>query len=135
MHHPATVLIIDDDYLVCRQLEQVLNEDGFIAFSVTCVDDALRLLNSIRPDVLVVDHFMLEMEGAELVSHLRASPIPWIQRMRVIGLSGGGAPVGRRLLDAGADAFVQKPLHDKRIARVVREVMASTSPGPLARGA
>ncbi len=124
---PATILIIDDDFLVCRLLEQVLQDQGFVAFSATSVDEALRLLGSIRPDVLVVDHYMLEMDGADLVSQLRASPVPWIQRLRLIGLSAGGPSVGSRLLAAGADAFVEKPLHGRKIAKVVREVIAAAA--------
>jgi CheY-like chemotaxis protein len=70
----AFVLVVDDDESTCDALQRLLSRMGYAA---TCVRDgraALDAVESARPDVIVLDWMMPEMDGLEVLRRLRQSP-------------------------------------------------------------
>ena len=70
----AFVLVIDDDESTCDALQRLLSRMGY---STACVRDgraALDAVESVRPDVIVLDWMMPEMDGLEVLRRLRESP-------------------------------------------------------------
>ncbi|WP_224364348.1 chemotaxis protein CheW [Hyalangium versicolor] len=85
--------------------------------------EALERLSTLRPAALLLDLSMPEMDGAEVIAQLQASP-EWAS-LPVILISSehvrGAALVGR-----GAVAFLPKPLRAEELVRTVDQVIAST---------
>ena len=70
----AFVLVVDDDESTCDALQRLLSRMGY---STACVRDgraALDAVESVRPDVIVLDWMMPEMDGLEVLRRLRESP-------------------------------------------------------------
>jgi CheY-like chemotaxis protein len=69
----GTALLVDDEDLVRMSTADMLNDLGFEVMEAGSAEDALRLLQTGRkPDLLVTDHLMPGMSGAELAQNARA---------------------------------------------------------------
>jgi two-component system, cell cycle sensor histidine kinase and response regulator CckA len=70
----ATVLVVDDEPLMCSMLTQVLQQEGFSVLTAACGTQALALFRSHRHeiDLLISDIVMPEMDGPSLAAKLRA---------------------------------------------------------------
>lgn len=69
---------------------------------------AWTLLASKRYDLVIVDHFLPEEDGASFIAKLRATPK--LRDTSVVAMSVGGSEVRRATLAAGADIFLHKPI-------------------------
>jgi DNA-binding response OmpR family regulator len=105
----VTVLVVDDmaanRSVLCRQLE--LNKYGVI--SVDSGEAALELLTRTRPDIVLLDYMMPNMNGIEVLRRMRADPatvdLPVIM---VTARAENEATI--EALEAGADDYVTKPI-------------------------
>jgi DNA-binding response OmpR family regulator len=105
----VTVLVVDDmaanRSVLCRQLE--LNR--YHAISVDSGEAALELLTRTRPDIVLLDYMMPNMNGIEVLRRLRADPatvdLPVIM---VTARAENEATI--EALEAGADDYVTKPI-------------------------
>src|SRR5512133_3184885 len=88
MQTPVRILVVDDAEPVRQILVQTLRALGFEPLQADSGPAALRLALAVQPAVAIVDQWMPEMTGAELILRLHASPDPRVRAMTVIGLSG-----------------------------------------------
>ena len=68
---PKTALVVDDSMLIRHSICRFLEERSFIVESATNGVEALEVLNSFVPDIIITDLSMPRMGGAELVSRIR----------------------------------------------------------------
>ncbi len=71
-----SALIVDDDPLVCDLLVQFLSLRGYRALGVKDGHDALRMVEEVSPDVIVLDLIMPGMSGIEVLRALREREYP-----------------------------------------------------------
>ncbi len=120
------VLLIEDDRNILRGLEINLGIEGFEVRTAENGARGLKLALEWRPDLVVLDVMMPEMDGYEVCRRLRASGA----RVPVIFLSAKGAEMDKVMgLDLGADDFVTKPfsLHEL-LARIKAQIRRGRSP-------
>ena len=119
MQTPVRILVVDDAEPVRKILVQTLRALGFDPVQADSGPAALRLALAAPPAVAIVDQWMPEMTGAELILRLRASTDARVRAMAVIGLS--GRPGSERdLLAAGALTFLPKPFHIAQLVAALR---------------
>ncbi|MBN1937288.1 MAG: response regulator, partial [Anaerolineae bacterium] len=68
----STVLIVDDDEKLLKMLRRTLLYEGLDVMTSVNGCEALEQIRAHRPDVIVLDWMMPEMDGIEVVRHLRA---------------------------------------------------------------
>lgn len=101
----ARVLVVDDSEDQLETLQMVLSDADFEVITASNGAEGLRLVEELRPDVILVDMMMPETDGLEFLSRLAAHPSP----PPVIANS--GFPDFRaEALRRGARAFLLKPL-------------------------
>ena len=66
-----TVLVIDDDEISLLIVQNALEMEGYNVITTTDSLEAAELLNQHKPDVIVLDIFMPEKDGFELIKELR----------------------------------------------------------------
>jgi CheY-like chemotaxis protein len=66
-----TVLIVDDDEEIRALADYALQQMGFRTMTASAPDEALRLLSTIRPDVVLTDALMPKMDGRELCRRIK----------------------------------------------------------------
>jgi CheY-like chemotaxis protein len=68
-----SALVVDDSMLVRHSVCRYLEARGFSVETATNGVDALRLLERLRPDLIITDVMMPRMDGAELIRRIRSS--------------------------------------------------------------
>ncbi|HEX4814002.1 MAG TPA: response regulator transcription factor [Nonomuraea sp.] len=130
----ADILLIEDDVAIRTALSRGLRELGHAVSSSPTALDGLRLAVRDRPDLIVLDLGLPDLDGAELLRMLRAvSQVPVI-----VATARDGDAEMVPVLDAGADDYVVKPYSatqlDARVRAVLRRAGGS-APEPMAVGA
>jgi signal transduction histidine kinase len=116
---PRRVVIVEDNADIRDALAEVLGGLGLTVFRAQDGEEALRLVESERPDVCVVDVGLPGMNGYDLVRRLRSDgqPVP-----RLIALTGYGTEEDRRRArDAGFDHHLTKPADLDQLVALIRE--------------
>lgn len=98
-------LVVDDSMLIRHTVCRFLEQRGFAVESATNGKEALDILRTVLPDVIITDLMMPKMDGKELISALRA--MPHTSAIPVVMLAGKG-PSGDD--DTGADFIIFKDI-------------------------
>ncbi|HEY3663633.1 MAG TPA: fused response regulator/phosphatase [Chthoniobacterales bacterium] len=106
------ILVIDDDRASRRMLTHALGSAGYTCLESSSGVEALEMLHADVPALLLLDFRMPELNGAQVLSRLRADDNPAIAQLPAIMLTGDGGEESEVLcLEAGANDFVTKPIN------------------------
>ncbi len=125
----ATVLVVDDEPQIVRALRINLSARGYKVITAHDGTAALKAVAETKPDVVVLDLGLPDLDGTEVIAGLRG----WT-KVPIIVLSARGDSADKvQALDAGADDYVTKPFGmDELLARLraaVRRSATSTVDG------
>jgi CheY-like chemotaxis protein len=130
------VLLVEDDADLLMLLTAAFAREGFQTYSAKNGRIGIELLRSLKPDLMVTDIVMPEMEGiAAILEARRSSPAT-----KVIAISGGGH-YGRSqnflvwAHELGADEVLAKPFRMSSLITAARVVLDRRPPEPPAREA
>ncbi len=115
------ILVVDDDPSMVRLISQVLSSKGYEVLESNNGQDALRLLYSQKPDLVLLDVVMPAMDGWQTCSRIRdiSAAIPIIM---LTGRRKTEEDVARGL-DYGADDYLIKPVGNKELAARVQAML------------
>jgi len=118
------VCLLDDDLSVLKGLGRLFASADLHAESFSDPEEFLSYVRIHRPAVVLIDVHMPQMSGLEVQSRLgKISP-----STRVIIFTGKDDPLVRSTaLNAGASAFLTKPLDDEELLTTVRLALASAT--------
>ncbi|MGD9880355.1 response regulator [Reyranella sp.] len=111
----ATILIVEDEPPIRRLLRSILTAHEHRALEAATGGEALSALRHHRPDLILLDLGLPDIDGQALIGRIRAiSPVP------IVVLSSRGDEAAKvAALDAGADDYVTKPFGaDELMARL-----------------
>lgn len=80
------ILIVDDDDLTARLLSSRLKEAGYEIITAQTGEGALQKMTSARPDAVIMDIMLPDMQGSDVVGHFQDQPDS--HDIKVIFLSG-----------------------------------------------
>lgn len=118
------VLVVDDHAMNLELVEALLEPEGYRVRTAASAGEALGLIaGGYRPDLILMDIQMPGMDGLELTRRLRSDLS--LGRPTIIALT-AYAMVGdeQRMLDAGCDAYIAKPIDTRSFARRLRDALA-----------
>ncbi len=126
-----SVLVVDDEPMVREVVTTYLTRDGLDVTEASDGASALRAFEKSRPDLIVLDVMLPEIDGYSLLSEFRSrSNVP------VIMLTARGEETDRVLgLELGADDYVVKPFSPRELAARVRTVLKRSDGAGLHPGA
>lgn len=125
------VLVVDDEAPIVRLLRATLEADGFSVVTADRGAAALNLINTERPDLVVLDVMMPEMDGFETLRRIRSqSQIP---KVPVIMLTARTGDIDKlQGFQSGADDYVTKPFNpDELLARITAVLRRSGGDSPV----
>ena len=116
------VLMVDDDDFVRRQMRTALEQRGWTVTEATDGRDALARMNVARPDAIVLDLMMPEMDGFEFLDTMRTKA-EWRDIPVVVVTARDLTDADRRRLNGGVERIIQKTDRDEMLFEV-RSVLA-----------
>lgn len=108
-----TIAIIDDDIYIGDMLEELLRREGYATLRAYSGTEALYLLESRRPDLILLDLMLPGLSGEEVLPHIKGIPVLVISAK---------ADVANKvnLLLGGACDYITKPFDvEELLARIV----------------
>jgi len=116
------ILIVDDEVDNRELLQIVLNWQGFVTRSADSGGQAMQSALAEPPDLIIVDLMMPGMDGCQFIAALKQSPVT--QCIPVIMLSAmSDSTTRKRVLSAGAAAYLTKPIDRTELCEQVRTVL------------
>src|SRR5687768_17180301 len=113
------LLLVDGDARSLRVLEVSLRKAGFLITTAVNGRDALDKARMSRPDLILSDTDMPEMDGFALCRELKADPS--LARVPFVFLTGETAIESKiRGLELGVDEYLTKPIYIKEILTRIR---------------
>jgi two-component system, OmpR family, KDP operon response regulator KdpE len=120
------VLVVDDDRQMLRAVTNALRARGYLVLSAGDGEAALEMVAAERPDLVLLDLGLPNLDGHEVISRLRSwSDVPVI----ILSVSDGQEQKAAAL-DAGADDYVTKPFGTKELLARMGAVLRRAAPAP-----
>ncbi len=125
------IVCIDDTPTIRQTVELMLDTHGYEVTSIASPVKALSLLFSLKPDLILCDIAMPDIEGHQLCAMLRQAPD--FQSVPIIMLTGKNSFVDRVKANmAGATDYLTKPFNDGELLALVEKYVGRGNPKRLA---
>ena len=120
----AIILVVERDPHI-RELESYfLNEAGFAVDFAADGIAALERARQLKPDIIITEVLVPKLDGLALCRAVKNDP----QLRHIVMLVFSILAVQSRASEAGADAFLMKPLAEKRLVDTVRQLLLLRRP-------
>ena len=117
------VLVADDEQRITKLVSMALTDEGFRVITASGGEEALAKAEEVRPDIVLLDIVMPDLDGIEVMRQLRER-----RSVPVILLTAKGSATDKaKGLDLGADDYIAKPFHLDELAARVRAVLRRAS--------
>ena len=132
----ARILVVEDEPDVCAALHSFLGRRGYEVSTTASGAEALKLIGVIRPDLVLLDVTLYEMNGLDALKELRRSDV----RTRVIVITGQALEEEKagEVLSLGVVAVLHKPVSLACLEALVVEALGREGapvPAVISRGA
>jgi len=122
-----SVLIVDDDPKLLKMLQRTLTYEGLTVFTATNGLEALPLVHSQQPDMIIVDWMMPKMDGLSFIQRLRDDE----NKILVLMLTARDAIENRvEGLESGADDYLVKPFAPAELVARVHAMLRRVEAKP-----
>ena len=119
----ATLLLVDDNEATLLALAGLLEAQGYQVHTARSGPDAIAQTQAHPPHAILLDIQMPGMDGLEVMRRLRANPDQ--PQVPIIALTALAMPGDRdRCLQAGANAYLSKPVRLKELVRTIQDLPA-----------
>ena len=114
----ATILYVEDNPDNRMLVRRILMSQDYALLEAKNAFEALNVLQTERPDLILMDINMPDMDGYTLTSKIKA--MPGFERIPILALTANVMRGDKeKTLEAGCDGYIQKPLD---IDHLIREV-------------
>jgi two-component system, cell cycle response regulator DivK len=121
----ASVLITDDDPDTREMYAIYLTHCGLEVHTAVSGGDAIRSIARDRPDIVLMDFRLPDMDGGEAIRRVRGEPAS--ERLPIIALTGLTTTADRaRALSLGCDGFLAKPCSPEDVFNEVTKVLVKS---------
>ena len=109
MPHNATILYVEDNVDNRTLVRRVLTAEGYSIIEAVNANQALEILESTKPNLILMDINMPDIDGYTLTAQIKETP--GFERIPIIALTANVMRGDReRSLEAGCDGYIQKPI-------------------------
>ncbi|MGH7206390.1 MAG: sigma-54-dependent transcriptional regulator [Nitrospiraceae bacterium] len=115
-----SILIVDDEVPILNSLSKILEDEGYEVTVAKSGAEALKLMTTEPPDLLLLDIWMPEMDGLETLRRAREQA----PRLPVMMMSGHGSiETAVKAIKLGAYDYIEKPLSLEHVTLRVRHAL------------
>lgn len=124
---PKKILIVDDEPNIVVPLQFLMEQNGYRVISAASGEQALELIATFRPDLILLDIMLPDLDGYEVCQNVRENPDQRGTKILFISAMGREMDIVKGM-SLAADGYITKPF---AIADVVAQVNELLKGGPL----
>ena len=125
IHTEAAILLVEDNQINQMVTNDYLTSKGYKVVTANNGHEALEHAAAHKPDLIIMDIQMPEMDGLEAIRRLRATPK--FAAVPIIALTALAMPGDReRCLEAGADEYLAKPVSPGNLVELMEQLLAQS---------
>jgi len=113
-----SILVVDDNVDILNIISLLLNEDNYILLNASSVAEAIEIIQTLEVDLLIVDYYLADKTGIELIEIVRSEK----QNVPIIMIS-VGEENKIKSLSVGANVFLLKPFHGEELKIIVSNII------------
>jgi two-component system KDP operon response regulator KdpE len=117
METKKQVLVVDDEERILHFVRVNLSLAGYDVTTTTSGEEALKLLESKKPDIMLLDILMSPMSGFDVLSQLRT-----FSQLPVIVFTGRHDIYSKALLE-GANDYIAKPFKPEELTKKIKNLL------------
>src|SRR5579871_919743 len=122
------ILVVDDDKQIVRLVQSYLNQSGMTVYAAYDGDEAMRVLRSERPDLLVLDLMLPKRDGWEITRSIRADER--LASTPILMLTARIEDTDKIMgLELGADDYLTKPFNPLEVVARVKAILRRVTGG------
>ncbi len=120
------VLLIEDEPNIIEAIRFLLTRDGWSVATHSDGTDAVEVIRSANPDLVILDLMLPGKSGMDILRDLRN--LPETQRLPVLMLTARGQSRDREMAErSGVSRFMTKPFSNAEVRTAVRDLLAQAS--------
>ncbi|MEM9920553.1 MAG: response regulator [Bacteroidota bacterium] len=117
-----TVLLVDDEPNILVPLEFLIKGEGYRTLTASNGKQALRIMETVQPDLVLLDVMMPEMNGFETAREIRQNP-EWAE-IHIIFLTAKGTHEDKiNGYTSGGEIYLTKPFNNDELLSTVNEIL------------
>ena len=114
----SKVIVVDDDQTMTSLLQTLLELDGYEVAKAGSAEAFYEKLHSEDPDLILLDVFLEDGEGLDILKEIRNHQDASIAQLPVVMTS--GMELSMKCRDAGADDFLLKPYDPEHLLDIIK---------------
>lgn len=120
------ILVVDDSDMLREELEEGLHNYGFECCLASDGEEALRIAEECRPDLVILDMIMPRMSGLEVATRLRE--MDTLKRVPIIMLTGRWSVRDKMAgYQCGVNRYLTKPMEISALVEEINQVLRNKS--------
>lgn len=117
-----SILIVDDNVINLKLLRVLLAAEGYEVRTAAAAEQALTVLEELRPDLILMDIQLPGIDGLELTRQLKSDPTT--KDIIILGLTAYAMKGDEeRVLKAGCDGYIAKPIDTRTLPDVIAQCL------------
>ena len=122
----GTILSVEDNPDNRMLVRRILMSEGYDLLEATNAAEALELLKTTKPDLILMDINMPDMDGYTLTAKIKTTP--GFERIPILALTANVMRGDKeKTLEAGCDGYIQKPIDFDELIREVERFLARSA--------
>jgi len=116
------ILIVEDNLVTLKDISRVLQSAGYAVREATTGGEALQMVHTDKPDILILDIYLPDTIGYDVCRHIKSTP--GLEDISVIYLSSTPTTDGMKMVgfDIGADEYIERPIGEKEFLGRIRAI-------------
>ena len=128
LENKGTILYVEDNPDNRLLVKRILQAEDYSLLEAIDGKDALYVLKTARPDLILMDINMPDMDGYTLTSTIKS--LPGFERIPILALTANVMRGDKeKTLEAGCDGYIQKPLDIDQLTREIEKFLSRRSNG------
>ena len=117
-----TILVVEDEHLLLHNIVSILDLFGFNTLQATNATEAMTVLETNKPDLILSDVMLGEIDGFQFIKMVRENPA--LVDIPFIFLTALADVIDRNKgMVGGADAYVTKPFSTKELIKTLNQIL------------
>ena len=116
----SSILVADDEKKICNILSKILSEEGYEVRAVGSGEEAVELVDSYKPDLILMDQNMPGIDGIEAMSQIKEK---YPESTIIIITAYGSIPLAVAAMKKGAYNYISKPFDNDELLLVIKRAL------------